>query len=1343
MRNKLLGLLMLLLVSPLCGAAQDFISLTPTPATMKKGSGKLVLPQEFKIAAAGLPEDMAAEVQRFIMAFNGVTDFQVTVGSQEDEALFAVGLDETCADEGYKLDVTAEKVTIKAKTSIGLFYAFQSVKKMLPANVMAGVRDASVTEYALPVVSITDKPRFGYRGFMLDVARHFFTVDEVKRMLDVMSYYKMNRFHWHLSDDQGWRMEIEKYPKLTTVGSIAPNSRFTDMKDGQFWINKPYGPYFYTKDQLREVVEYARQLHIEVIPEFDMPGHFVAALVSYPEFSCNPSAARSVWSDGGISSDVMNVADPKAVQFCKDILEEVMEVFPYEYIHIGGDECPDNAWRGNSLCQKAYEDLGLTHYRQLQSHFIKEMADFVKSKGRKLCVWNESITADGADTKLIQETGALVFCWQPAAASAKKAASLKLNNIFTPWGPYYICRKQSKDPNEPPGAGYGDDTVELTYNTEAADGSVSATDLKYYKGVQGTFWTEHVNDREYMEYLALPRLIAIAEAGWTPRLKKNFADFQKRITADTLLLNYGDYRYGKHYILTSSGGNNEKVMPKTSTADNAYYYRIVTRATDVRKDNCWELLQEGSSIIGEQAGKGAKAGALWQNAQAEEGASNYDCQLWRFEENPDNPGQYALVCKAVPDGSLSPVPTSVNTSGRWNYDNTAKHYDFVLGEGGYGKVTAGYYYTFNASSVKGNYMNASMAGQGFAVNLYGNPTDGNGGLWTCIPQFEVVETADLDKVVKETAHLLGIAKTYEGEKVIGSYGAREHAALAALLGSYRSDGMTAEELETFSKEFNTLKANFDASLGMPEVGKKYRFFNAVEGFSATALTDKSGTMLTHGTEDFQNDAWEVTEAVTGENGVLNVKLKNAGTGRFIGSPAAAAVSRMGFPVQVSAGGVNVSLTFCPETSDFIVASAGKNLFPVPANSITNAGIVSSGSTVDGDNAIRRLGAAWNIDEVEFYTYVCKDEAGNSLAEKSRSLRPGVEVDAYCPEFENYSLVSATVQDHTVSATYKRSAYALTYECREAGGGVIAVDKVNVPVGESHVVAYPEHDYFDFLSAETPDGTTLTPDNDMVISATYGTDAYIGASDIYAEVNTLEAGRHYLIYDAHSDRYGYRSVNAASKAVSSVKDMAQGISPYGIWTLETSGKGYKVKNDFLGTYVPSMTTSPTAPVMSKNGETWTFSRNSDNTWKIKGRNNVCWDGLGDGSLVGWNDPGHPYKVYEFVVAPYFEVTVNAVTDADVQLGTSSALVRAGERYNLFADTYEGYVLKSIEGEEALSSVSGHVQVKVIYQKSSTGIDAVEANADGEKQEIFDLSGRRLRAIQSKGLYIINGKKVWVK
>lgn len=251
------------------------------------------MPSQFTVSYTGLDEDGVNEVNQFAKSYTDVTGAAVSVAADDANALFQVSLlpaSSSLKTDGYKLDITDSKVTIQVKSALGLFYAFQSVKKMLPANVMAGVKDATVTSYPLPVVSITDQPRFDYRGFMLDVSRHFFTANEVKRIIDLMAAYKMNTFHWHLTDDQGWRVPIKKYPKLTTIGATAPNRRYTDMYElTQYWINKPYGPYSYTEEEIKDVVAYAKARHIDIVPEIDMPGHFSAAMTAIPNLAAHPT----------------------------------------------------------------------------------------------------------------------------------------------------------------------------------------------------------------------------------------------------------------------------------------------------------------------------------------------------------------------------------------------------------------------------------------------------------------------------------------------------------------------------------------------------------------------------------------------------------------------------------------------------------------------------------------------------------------------------------------------------------------------------------------------------------------------------------------------------------------------------------------------------------------------------------------------------------------------------------------------------------------------------------------------------------------------------------------------
>lgn len=547
--KKLFLLLAVAIVTTVVCHAEQFVNLTPAPANMTVGTGVFRIPAGMKITAQGLTPEMQSEVTKFISDFNKSTGLGIGEGKN---GRMTVRLNKEIAAEGYNLDVTAKGIVLEASSPAGLFYGLQTIKKILPANVMAGTNYPRQKSYELPVVSIQDRPAYGYRGFMLDVSRHFFTADEIKRMLDVMSYYKLNRFHWHLTDDQGWRLPMDKYPLLTTVGATAPDVVITDYRaKKQYKAGKPYGPYSYTKEEIKDIVDYAKKLHIEVVPEVDMPGHFVAAMVAYPELSCDPKADRKVWDHGGVSRDVLNVANPAAVKLGEDVIDQLAELFPYPYIHIGGDECPTVAWENNADCRALMEKEGMKNPRQLQNRFIKQMADRAAKHGKKLYVWNEALTEEGADSAMLKNIDATVFCWVGVPQAVKKATSNGLGAIFTPIGPYYINRRQSRD--AAPGAGPGNDDVKRTYTTVPFTTAVGSKDNCL--GVQGTFWTEHVSDPDYMEYLALPRLIAIAEAGWTPQEKKDFADFQKRMTADAQLLDLGGYKYTRLYMLQPVGSS--------------------------------------------------------------------------------------------------------------------------------------------------------------------------------------------------------------------------------------------------------------------------------------------------------------------------------------------------------------------------------------------------------------------------------------------------------------------------------------------------------------------------------------------------------------------------------------------------------------------------------------------------------------------------------------------------------------------------------------------------------------------------------------------------------------------
>ena len=544
----------------LTGIAQE-ISLIPQPAVMKVNDGKFLFKGKVVVCYPKIKESgIDAVVENFVKEMNTTTGvkvvknrlkngkmlgFDVLKSNKKGDAHIVLSLDENMGAEAYKLSVEPKRIDITAATAAGFFYAFQTLKQLMPRNVMAGVPDENVKEWSVPAVFIEDEPRFGWRGFMLDEGRHFYGKEEIKKILDVMAAYKMNRFHWHLTEDQGWRIEIKKYPKLTEVGAWRDSKvlGWGDVKpDGQ-----RYGGY-YTRKDVKEIVEYAKKRFIEIVPEVDIPGHSQAAVASYPEFlSCDPENKHEVWLWQGVSGDVINVANPKAVQFAKDVVDELIELFPFGYIHLGGDECPTGKWERNAECQALLKEIGSTNYRDLQIHFYRQIKEHIAQKPadkqRKLIFWNEVL--HGNTEPLGDDI--TIMAWVGADRAAVDAAKRGMNTILSPQIPYYINRRQSKLETEPLSQGYGDETVERVYSYKPMN-DVPAELHPKYMGVQANFWTEWVEEPEVVQYLMLPRLAAVAEAGWTPAEKRDYNDFLQRLQGEAKYYQLKGVDYGKHVI---------------------------------------------------------------------------------------------------------------------------------------------------------------------------------------------------------------------------------------------------------------------------------------------------------------------------------------------------------------------------------------------------------------------------------------------------------------------------------------------------------------------------------------------------------------------------------------------------------------------------------------------------------------------------------------------------------------------------------------------------------------------------------------------------------------------------
>lgn len=538
------------LLSFVSASAQNVLSLIPLPSSVEQGEGTFVFSKKSSAFVDDYPGDSIQHVfDRFAANFSSTTGIKM-VNSKLSKASIRLLIDSTLSEEAYRIDVTKKNITISAARPVGFFYALQTFAQLLPSrNILAGKSDNNIKEWSVPVVTINDAPRFGWRGFMLDEGRHFYGKESIKKMLDVMAVYKLNRFHWHLTEDQGWRIEIKKYPRLTSVGAWRESNilGWGDVKPQE----EHYGG-FYTQDDIKEVVKYARELFIEIVPEVDIPGHSQAAVAAYPEFlACDPENKHEVWLYQGVSPDVINVANPKAVQFAKDVIDELTELFPFGYLHLGGDECPTTKWEKNTACQERLEAIGTNNYRDLQIDFYRQLHEHIASKPaeqqRKLIFWNEVLHGN---TSLIGNDFT-VMAWIGADKAARSAAEKGLTTILSPQIPYYINRKQSTLPTEPLSQGHGTETVEAVYNYVPMKDVPQGLTQKYL-GVQANFWTEWVKDFSTVEYLMFPRLAAVAEAGWTPQNRREYSNFLKRLQSEASFYKAKGINYGKHVFASEN-----------------------------------------------------------------------------------------------------------------------------------------------------------------------------------------------------------------------------------------------------------------------------------------------------------------------------------------------------------------------------------------------------------------------------------------------------------------------------------------------------------------------------------------------------------------------------------------------------------------------------------------------------------------------------------------------------------------------------------------------------------------------------------------------------------------------
>lgn len=534
-----LTILALLLPFAVHAAGESTPDIVPAPQSIQMGKGSCRLSG----ITVNIDESIDARTRKMIGRF---ADRLSLVSSRTSSVATPIGLKRSVAsgkmkgmsflidgamvNEAYSIVVAKNTVVVRASSYSGFFYAVQTIKQMLPKQIY-GTVPAENCKWSIPCCTITDTPRFAHRGILLDCCRHFWSIDEVKKILDVMSVYKLNRLHWHLTEDQGWRIEIKKYPLLTEVGAFRDGTQ-NGREPGDDGIR--YGG-FYTQEQLRDVVAYAASLAIEIVPEVDMPGHMQAALASYPELGCagsepQPYKVRTTW---GVSRQVLNVGKESTMKFLEDVMDELCGIFPFEYYHIGGDECPRDEWAKDPDCQAKIRELGLVSddkasaEARLQNYVTARMQKFLAARGKKIIGWDEILEGELSE-------GAVVMSWRGSKGGIK-ASSMGHDVIMTPNTHCYFDYSQSYDWESEPRS-FTDAkrssrvvTLDKLYNWDPFEG-IAPEYQHHILGLQGNLWTEFIAEPDYLEYMLLPRMLALSEVQWCPVGGRDFNRFKSSLT---------------------------------------------------------------------------------------------------------------------------------------------------------------------------------------------------------------------------------------------------------------------------------------------------------------------------------------------------------------------------------------------------------------------------------------------------------------------------------------------------------------------------------------------------------------------------------------------------------------------------------------------------------------------------------------------------------------------------------------------------------------------------------------------------------------------------------------------
>jgi hexosaminidase len=589
-----------LLLFSVSAFAQNKYAVIPKPASLTPQKGEFVINHQTQIIIPKAePEiknlaQLLAEKIRISSGIN-IPIEAITWTSKtpmKGKIVFLPFVDEmdgkNLASEDYSLQVHASHVVIAASTAKGQFYALQTLFQLLPTQIFSSTKAANA-KWNIPACVIFDHPRYAYRGLHLDVSRHFFPVSFVKKYIDLLAMHKMNSFHWHLTDDQGWRIEIKKYPKLTQIGSKRKETMKGHYTD-QTYDQTPYGG-FYTQEEIKDVIRYAQSKYVNIIPEIEMPGHALAALAAYPELGCKGSGYE-VGTRWGVYDEVFCPTE-KTFSFLEDVLSEVIALFPSQYIHIGGDECPKISWKENEFCQNLMKKEGLKDEHELQSYFIKRIDRFLTQKGKKIIGWDE-ILEGGISPN------ATIMSWRGIEGGVA-AAKQKHDAIMTPGSHCYLDYYQSDPATEPLAIG-GFLPLEKVYAYNPTPAELNTEEAKHILGVQGNVWSEYIKTSDKAEYMAYPRATALSEVAWTPPNLKNYKDFTERLKVHFERLTNLGVNYAKSYydVSASTGMNsNNEVIQKLQTADSQAIIKYTTDGTLPQKSS---TVYDSKGVVLKQSG---------------------------------------------------------------------------------------------------------------------------------------------------------------------------------------------------------------------------------------------------------------------------------------------------------------------------------------------------------------------------------------------------------------------------------------------------------------------------------------------------------------------------------------------------------------------------------------------------------------------------------------------------------------------------------------------------------------------------------------------------------------------